>query len=108
MRPATEDMLTIDPRPADRIIGTTAAVQRKAPVRLTSTTRRHSAASIRQIGALRSSAPVLGEMPALLTKAVMGPKTSAPCAIAARTAASSVISAVRGSDEAPCAAAAFA
>ena len=41
--PSTEEMLTIDPRPAAFIVGTTACTPRNTPVRLTAMTASHLA-----------------------------------------------------------------
>ena len=68
-------MLTIQPRPAAHIAGVSARTVLNAPVRLTATTRFHSAGSISQT---RWAAPsCFGEMPALLMTVSKAPPIAA-------------------------------
>ncbi len=81
-----DEMLTMRPQPASIMSGSTAWVQWKTPLRLTSTTRCHSAKVI-SVKRLNPSSP------AAFTRIVMGPSCSRIAASAASTAARSVTSA---------------
>ena len=79
-------MLTMAPPPWSRMIGATAWVIRKGPVRLTARTRCHSSSVTSSIG-LNTA------MPALLTRASMRPNCRRTCSTAASIAAGSETSA---------------
>src|SRR6185436_3243940 len=82
-----DEMLTMRPHPASIMSGSTACMQWKTPLRLTSITRCQSANSISVKRLNRSS-------PAALTSTVTGPSCALIASSAASTAARSVTSAV--------------
>ena len=93
-RPASEEMLTIRPRPRAIMPSTTARVAWSAPLKLTAIRRSQSAGSLSAKSARRSQ-------PALLTSTSTGPTASATARTAASTATGSLTSAVAPSARPP-------
>src|SRR3569623_1138088 len=79
------EMLTIDPVPASRIAGTTAAIALNAPCTLTAKQRCQSSASVASIS------PTGPAKPALLTSTSTGPTSATSWATDARSATSELI-----------------
>src|SRR3954452_6272008 len=82
-----DEMLTMRPQPASIMSGSTAWMQWKTPLRLTSTTRCHSS-NVMSVNFLNPSRP------AALTRMVTGPNCARIAAIVASICARSVTSAV--------------
>ena len=78
-------MLTTRPKPASAILRSTAWVTWSGPIRLISTTLRHSSASVSRNGFASSQ-------PALFTRPPIGPAASANAPTASSTAGASVMS----------------